>query len=244
MLKMHLSGRRNNFNGYTLLEGFPGYGLVGTIAVNFLVEKLNMEMIGFIESPLFPPVAAIHGGRPYPPLRLYKSDKHKLVVILSEFVMDRKVIKSVSDMVYDWCEQAGIKRIISLGGISIRGKQDEVFCISSDPNEEKMFEKMGITPIREGATTGMNALLLIRATTGGKIPVVSLLAEAKPDYVDPLGAAMVLTSLSDYIGLKVDTTELVREAMVIESKLRQAMDAAKKAEKAYAPATGHEPMYA
>ena len=29
--------------GYTLVEGFPGMGLVGTIAANYLVEKLNFE---------------------------------------------------------------------------------------------------------------------------------------------------------------------------------------------------------
>ena len=32
----------------TIIEGFPGFGLVGTIASEFLIDHLNTEMIGKI----------------------------------------------------------------------------------------------------------------------------------------------------------------------------------------------------
>ncbi|MGC8923970.1 MAG: proteasome assembly chaperone family protein [Candidatus Micrarchaeia archaeon] len=232
MIKLRLIGK-HNFNGYTLVEGFPGYGLVGTIAVNFLVEKLGMEFIGYVDSQLFPPVVAIHNNRPLPSLRMYKSDKNKLIVVMSEFVMSIKSIHALSDLLYDWCEKNKIKRIISLGGISIKGKQDEVYGIVSSPDDVKLLSKFGVVPIKEGATTGINAMLLMKASVGGKVPVISLLAEARPDYVDPLGAAMVLTTLSDIIGVNINTEELVREALQIEQKLRSAIDTAKNAEKVY-----------
>jgi len=237
--------KKPKYNGYTLIEGFPGYGLVGTIAVNFLAEKFKMELVGYVESTLFPPIIAIHDSRPLPPLRIYKSDKHKLILIMSEFVMFMKVVHLMADMLYEWCEKNGIKKIVSLGGISISGKQDEVFGITSDAKEIKMFDKVGVLPIKEGATTGVNALLLQKASMGGKIPVVSLLAEAKPEYVDPLGAAMVLTSLSDYLGIPIDTTELVKEAMMIETKLRKNIETARKAESTFKePQSGAGGMYA
>ncbi len=245
MIDIVFLDKKANFNGYMLIEGFPGYGLVGTISVNYLIEKLNMELVGYVESNLFPPISAIHGGMPLPPMRMYKSDKYKVVAIMSEFIMSMKSIHFVANAVYEWCHKNGIKKIISLGGISIHGKQDEVFGIASEPKDVKMFEKIGVLPIKEGATTGVNALLLTKASMGGKVPVISLLAEAKPDYIDPMGAALVLTSLSDYLGIRIDTEELVKEAMVIESKLRNSLNAARQSEKTFKePGAGHESMYA
>lgn len=244
LVEFVLFEKKPKYNGYMLIEGFPGYGLVGTIAVNFLIEKLNMEFIGYVKSPLFPPIVAIHESTPLPPLRIYKSDKHKLILVISEFVMSLKTVHTMADILYEWCEKNGIRKIISLGGISISGKQDEVFGITSDPKELKMFDKFGVFPIKEGATTGINALLLQKAVVGGKVPVISLLAEARQDYVDPLGAAMVLTSLSDYLGIHIDTSELVKEAMMIEAKLRKNIEAAKKAEGTFRETPTAGGMYA
>jgi uncharacterized protein len=244
MIKFVLFNKKARYSGYTMVEGFPGYGLVGTIAVNFLVEKFKMELIGYAESALFPPIIAIHNNTPLPPLRIYKSDKYKLLIIMSEFVMSMKTVHMMSDMLYQWCEDNGIRRMVSLGGISIAGKQDEVFGITSDPKELKLFDKFGVLPIKEGATTGINALLLQKASMGGKVPVLSLLAEAKPDYVDPLGAAMVLTSLSDYLGMPIDTSELVKEAMVLDGKIRKNIDAAKKSEGTFKETQSGGGMYA
>ncbi len=234
---------KHNFKGYTLVDGFPGYGLVGTIAANYLVDKLKMDFIGYIESKHFPPVSAIHDGKPMPPLRIYKSDKHKLVVFISEFMFPKQLVYTMADTMYEWCEKNKIKRIVSMGGISIRGKQDEVFGLSSDAKELRVLGDSGVIPIKEGATTGINALLLIKSSMHGKIPVVSLLAESKPDFVDPLGAALVLTALSDYLNVIVDTKELIKEASIIEDKLKEAMTSAQTAEKAH-PEISNKHMYA
>ncbi|KUK28748.1 MAG: 3-isopropylmalate dehydratase, partial [Thermococcus sp. 40_45] len=41
------------------IEGYPGIGLVGHIAANFLTKELNMNMIGYIESSFLPPISLI-----------------------------------------------------------------------------------------------------------------------------------------------------------------------------------------
>jgi len=234
---------KHNFKGYTLVDGFPGYGLVGTIAANYLVDKLKMDFIGYIESKHFPPVSAIHDGKPMPPLRIYKNDKHKLVVFISEFMFPKQLVYTMADTMYNWCEKNKIKKIVSMGGISIRGKQDEVFGLSSDAKELRVLGDSGVIPIKEGATTGINALLLIKSSMTGKIPVVSLLAESKPDFVDPLGAALVLTALSDYLDVKIDTQDLIKEASIIESKLKESMATAESVEKTFGD-NSHKHMYA
>jgi uncharacterized protein len=234
---------KHNFKGYTLVDGFPGYGLVGTIAANYLVDKLKMDFIGYLESKHFPPVSAIHDGKPMPPLRIYKSQKYKLVVFISEFMFPKQLVYTMADTMYKWCEDNNIKKIVSMGGISIRGKQDEVFGLASENKELKSLGDSGVIPIKEGATTGVNALLLIKSSMGGKVPVVSLLAESKPDFVDPLGAALVLTALSDYLNVIVDTKDLIKEAAIIESKLKESIASADSADKSH-PEASFKQMYA
>jgi uncharacterized protein len=40
-----------------IVEGFPGIGLVGNIASQHLIDELDMEYIGSMESKYFPPIA-------------------------------------------------------------------------------------------------------------------------------------------------------------------------------------------
>ena len=65
-----------------LIAGFPGSGLVGSIAVEYLVEALSFTHIGNIASPLLPAVSLATAGLAQAPLRLY--EKGRLLVVLSD----------------------------------------------------------------------------------------------------------------------------------------------------------------
>lgn len=68
----------------SIVLGFPGTGLVGSVAASQLAEALKLEFVGYITSPDFAPLAAIHNYVPMPTARIHYSEKHNLVVILSE----------------------------------------------------------------------------------------------------------------------------------------------------------------
>ncbi len=46
-----------------LIWGFPGFGIVGTIAIEFLLDHLNVERIGKIVFDEMPATIAIHEGK-------------------------------------------------------------------------------------------------------------------------------------------------------------------------------------
>ena len=48
--------------GAAVLMGFPGSGLVGTIALQYLVDQLEFELIGSMTSKYFPPLAMMNKG--------------------------------------------------------------------------------------------------------------------------------------------------------------------------------------
>ena len=59
-----------------IVEGFPGFGLVGTIATEYLIRHLDAEEIGRIRVKEIAPVIAVHDGRPVEPLGIFYSKKH------------------------------------------------------------------------------------------------------------------------------------------------------------------------
>lgn len=225
-----------------LIEGFPGIGLVGTISSSFLVEKFQLEPLGYIASEKFPPITAVHNYTPLHPARLYQSKKHNLVVLFAEFVIPIKAVHELSRVIMTWAKKNKVKEIISMGGIGIKGDQDEVYGIASTPELSKKLEKIGVKLIKEGATTGVAGVLMSECAVDG-YPAVSLLAESKPDVLDPRGAALVLAALAKYTGLKIDVNELISEADSIETKIKDILDNAKTSHEHYQQTSDMGPMY-
>ncbi|MBU1705099.1 MAG: PAC2 family protein, partial [Nanoarchaeota archaeon] len=64
-----------------LIEGFPGFGLVGTIATEFLIEHLGTEMIGKIMFDDLPPIVAIHDNKVVEPLGIFYNKKFNVVIL-------------------------------------------------------------------------------------------------------------------------------------------------------------------
>jgi len=221
-----------------LIEGFPGLGLVGTIAATYLVDKLQMEPFGYIVSDKFPPIAAIHNNIPLHPARIYKSKKHNIIVLFSEFIIPLNVVYQLSEEIFKWAKDKDVSEIISLGGILMKGEQDEVFGIATNQELVKKLNASGIKTIKEGATTGVNGILLAECASNN-FPAVSLLAEAKQDYMDPKGSAMVIEALKKITGLDIDTKDLEKESTEMEKKMTDVMTKAKDASKHY-KAAGEE----
>jgi len=221
-----------SMKGPTLVEGFPGLGLVGTIAATYLVDKLKMKQVGYIVSEKFPPIAAIHNNTPLHPARVYASTEHNLLVVLSEFIIPLNAVYDLSETLIDWAMKKKVSRIISLGGIVIQGEQDEVFGIASKEDLVQELGKQGVKMIKEGATTGVNGLLLADCATRG-FPAISLLAEAKQNHMDPMGAAMVIEALKKIVRLDIDTKDLVKESKELEAKMKDLIEKASDASKHY-----------
>jgi uncharacterized protein len=225
-----------------LVEGFPGIGLVGTIASSYLVEKLKMDLLGHITSEKFPPIAAVHNKIPLHPARIYKSQKNNLLVLFSEFIIPLQSIHDLSEKILDWCIEKEVKEIISLGGIVLKDQGEAVFGIASTPKLVEQLEANGIKTIKEGATTGVSGVLLADCYSR-KFPAVSLLAESKPEFLDPKAAALVIEALKKLINVKVSTEELIHESVNIESRMKELMYKARDAHSNYKKVEEIGPMY-
>jgi uncharacterized protein len=238
--------KKPNLKGYTLIEGFPGIGLIGTISVGYLTEKLDTECIGYIFSKDFPPMASIHKGEPLFPTRVYVNKKHKLVLLFSELVVPSHTVYDIAAETLAWAKKNKISRIISLAGmtakVAVPDSAPKIYGIASTKSIAKELAKKDVKLITEGVTTGVSGILMARCRVE-KFPAMSLLIESKRGYPDPGAAADLLEKLEKFLDFDIKTAALMEEAKEIEGKMKRMLSQIKARKKEYEKAEKHSLMY-
>lgn len=235
--------KKTSLKGYTLVEGFPGIGLVGTIAAGYLVERRKMEPIGYLHSREFPPMATIHSGIPYFPARMYRDPKEKICVLFAEFIVPANLVNDLATSIVRFAKEQGISEIVSLAGMSTAVPTGKTYGIASSEKMSRRISEGGVELIKEGITTGVSGVLIATCAAEG-FPAMSLLSEARQGYPDPRAAAELLKKFSEIAGVKVDTKALLEEASQVEDKMRKLLDQVKKVKDKYEKAeVEYPPMY-
>ncbi|MEK6869450.1 MAG: PAC2 family protein, partial [Nanoarchaeota archaeon] len=212
-----------------LIEGFPGFGLVGTIASEFLLEHLKFEQIGKIMSDDMPATVAIHEGKVVEPLGIFYNKKYK-IVLLHAITASSGLEWKLADIVVDLAAKLNAKEVISLEGVgsSEETTTSRVFYYSKNEKNRKKFEKNKVEQLKEGIIIGVTGAILLRAE---KVPVSCIFAETHTNLPDSKAAAKVIGVLDKYIGLKVDYKPLLVQAEKFEEKLRGLLTDGQKAQK-------------
>lgn len=210
---------KSDLKGYTLIEGFPGMGLVGTIAAKYLVEKKNFEYIGYIDSNLFMPIVRIHEGMPVRPARIYADKSKKIAVLISEQVFPKQAISIIAKKTVEWMQKRGIVELISLSGVNTHtnSTREIIYGIAANESSKLLVRKYALSEISEGITTGITALILLELRMS-KIKAISILANVSLS-ADYKAAAEVLKKLNEILYLDINVQPLLDEAREAEKQL-------------------------
>jgi uncharacterized protein len=198
-----------------IIVGFPGVGLVGSVATSYFVEKNGFKMAGYVTSNEFAPLAAIHNYLPLPPARIYYSKEKNMLVVLSEIVVPVSASNELAAKILELAKELKSSKIISVGGISLKEADNAVYLVGNEkPQVDALISKKIGKSIKEGATTGVTGTLLALGSVTG-YSILAVLAEASPDFVDPKAAANALQTLSKIIDVPINTLELEKEARIL-----------------------------
>ena len=192
----------------TILEGFPGFGLIGTITAQFLVEHLKAEVIGEFVCDEFPPTISIHGGKILKPMNIYYVKKHNLIILNA--LLDPKGHEwLISENILALVKELGAKKIISVEGV-LSNSTDNVYFFG-----DQSLKDVGALPISESIIMGVTAALLSKYSD-----LVCLFAESHSALPDSKAASNIVKVLDKYLGLNVDYSPLEKQAEMFESKLK------------------------
>jgi len=226
--------KKKDLSNAMVIISFPTVGLVSTIAANFLISNLKLELVAAFASEDFYPAAIIQDGVPMPPVRVYAGDHvcgpkdscEQLVVITSELPIKTASYTPLAEKIIQWCRQRNCHIVTSIEGVNSPEPPEEpikVFSVGS--NEEALNHLKGLNtePLTTGMVSGLSGILLYKGNMEN-FSVATLLAEAHAEYPDSRSAAAVLTVLQKMLPqIKVDPGPLIEQAKQIEGQVRKAM---------------------
>tara|TARA_Y100000034_G_scaffold96601_1_gene117695 strand:- start:6230 stop:6937 length:708 start_codon:yes stop_codon:yes gene_type:complete len=214
--------------GVIIIEGFPGFGLIGTIATEFLIDHLKTEFIGNMWLEDLPPIATIHQSKIIEPLGIHYNKKYNLVLIHGITGAKRMEWK-IADGIAQIAKMLSAKMIISLEGIGSPGKKStNLYYYSSDPKLKKQMDKHGMKLLKEGIIVGVTGALLLKRE---KLPMSCIFAETASNLPDSRAAAKVIEALDKIFGFNIDSKPLIKQAKEFEVKLKALMKGTQQAQK-------------
>ena len=207
-----------------LIVGFPGPGLVGSIAVQYLVETLSFTQIGNIVSSILPSGSLAADGLAQAPMRIYEKDS--MLVILSDVPVSAEGSSIIPAKILEWlCARTTITEIVVIGGVITGGEGERVFGVATTRDDvEKIKKSCLILPALN--ITGITGAFLTEACMR-HIPATGFLVETNYD-VDSRASAAGLEVIKSLYGFEIDTSPLIAQADTIEPMLRKLADDVKK----------------
>ncbi|MFQ5838165.1 MAG: proteasome assembly chaperone family protein [Thermoplasmata archaeon] len=217
-----------------VVVGFPGSGLVGSIATNFLVHAFKMDRIASILSREFPPMAVLEAGRVMSPARIHAAPMvcgvdgrcNQLAVVLSEVIPKAETLYDLSEALLSWClEKRVVEMVVLEGFVRPKGASDTfVYGVGNSDSTLKRLTSLKVKPLGEGVLSGLPGLLTYLGETRG-LDVTCLLAETSKEYPDARSAAKLLETLDPFVPqIKIDPEPLYKKAEVIEGNLKASLN--------------------
>jgi uncharacterized protein len=204
-------------NGAVLM-GFPGSGLVGTIALQYMVDQMEFEQIGSMTSRFFPPLAMMNRGIINDPVRLYSksSEKYNITAIVADIPIAPPICYEISNGIMDWLTPYKPREVVTIAGIVTNEPEKRVFGVATSPKALSRIEKHTLVlPI--GSISGIASSILTECKVRG-IDGFGLLGETV-NAPDPRASAATIAVLNSMYDLGLDVQPLIEQAVEIEQSM-------------------------
>ena len=232
-VKVQYIGKKPKLNNPIFIEGLPGVGNVGKLAVEHLIEMINAKPFAEVYSKDFPPQVFINTdgtvklvNNEFYYHKAIKKNERDLVLLTGDYQGlsapgQYELVETILDIVQD----LGVSEMYTLGGYGLGHEIEdpEVLFAVTDKKMVKNIKKLGAVFRKNepgGGIIGASGLLLGLGKLRG-VQGVCFMGETPGYLVDPKSAKAVLTILSKITGIKVDLTQLEKKAKEIENIAQQ-----------------------
>ena len=208
-----------DLNSPVIFAGFVGAGLVGPVAINHIIEELDMHEIGMMRSKHLPPSTVFMRGRLRHPFRFYANKAGTVCAIICEVTLRMEGLYSMVSSILEWATQKGSKEIVILDGVASEEHDNKAYCAA----EEDLIRTMAdndINMIPQGYITGMPGGILNECLVRD-IQGIALLAKANNLKPDSAAAATLIEALGRFYEMDINTAALHDESERIHSEFTE-----------------------
>ncbi len=222
--------KKNKIKDAILIEGLPGIGNVGKVAVDYLISQYEAQKIISFFSHNLPNTVFVNENNlvELPKIEIYhKKIEGQDFLFLAGDVQptNEKSSYQFCETVLTVCEKYGLNHVVTLGGIGLGETKEKpkVYCTGNDQEIVEFFKKNGANNNIYGLVgpiIGVSGLLLGLSTTRKK-KASTLLAEtfSHPMYLGLKEAKEILMVLKKAYDFKLDFKELNKEIKLLEREL-------------------------
>ncbi len=211
-----------------LIQGLPGLGLVGKLAVDYLIEELKPKKFAELYSDyLFLPDGKSGilvdfegiGSLPHYEFYAYSNPygEHDLILLAGDTQPVTWAQYTIAEKVIEFARKYGVKTIITLGGTLTHAVRKQVFAVATDEKILKWLSTFGVKPSRGGAVTGACGIMIGLAKLYG-MEGFSLMGSIGEIYPDPEAAKAVLEVLIKIFNIPVSLARL--DEIIKDMKMR------------------------
>lgn len=202
-----------------LIEGLPGLGLVGKIAMRHLVRHLKAEKFAYLYSPHFPYFVIVSKKGNVRLLRgtfyFWKNKDGNNDLIFFTGDSQAQTIEGqyeISDRILDFAEQYEVKLIITIGGYRMEAKdKPKVVAAATDQELLDKVLKAGAEVSPAGSPIVGTAGLILGLSHFKRISALCLLGETRGYLPDPRSAKSVLEILQSMLSFDANLAGLDEE---------------------------------
>ena len=202
-----------------LVEGFPGLGMVGSIATQYLLTQLKAEKIATMYSPHFPFHVIVDEKGDARLLRgefyVWKNESGTNDFIFLVGDSQPKTIEGqfeVANKILDFAEKQKVAMLVTIGGYrnEVEGTP-KVGVISTNPSLFDGALKAGAVSSEAGTPVVGTAGLLLGLAKFRKMDAVCFLGETRGYLPDPKTAKKIIEVLQSFLGFNVGLKGLDEE---------------------------------
>ncbi|ACM57074.1 proteasome assembly chaperone family protein [Halorubrum lacusprofundi] len=226
----------------TLVEGFPGVGLVGKIATDHMIEAHEMVHYANVHCDGLPRVTVYREGNRAltTPVRLYVDEERDLVALRSDVPVNPGAATEVAGCLESWFTETATFPIF-LSGLG-REKDEappDLYGVATGSGGDALSRADIEDPPESGLISGPTGAMLAESLERGR-DAVGLVVESDPQFPDPEAARVLIRKGIDPIAGTETTTEgLVDQA----TEIRDAKQAfAKQMQEATEESSQAEPL--
>jgi Uncharacterized protein (ATP-grasp superfamily) len=205
-------------NNPVLIEGLPGLGLVGKIALRYLIKQLKPKKIAYLYSPHFPYFVLVNKKGNVRLLRgafyYYQNPKGSDIILFTGDSQSQTIEGQyeIADRMLDFSEKHGVKTIATIGGYRMEPKEKpKVFIAATHQTILHKALDAGATLSTSGSPIVGTAGLILGLSKFKNIEALCLLGETRGYLPDPQAAKSVLEVLKGTFNFDLDLKGLDEE---------------------------------
>jgi uncharacterized protein (TIGR00162 family) len=220
--------KKPKLNNPILIEGLPGIGNVGKLAVEHLIDSINATKFAELHSKDFPPQVFINTdgtitlvNNEFYYWRAKKRGQRDLVLLTGDYQgLSSQGQYELVEKILDIAEELGVKEMFTLGGYGLGHdiREPKVLCATTDKNLVKIMKKYGAIFKKNepgGGIVGASGLLLGLGKMRG-LQGTCFMGETPGYLVDPKSAKAVLKILTKITKIELNLAALEKKAKEIE----------------------------